>query len=250
MIHNRKRLIALLAALVLVIGCAVGATVAWLIVSTPSVTNTFTTGDINITLSEHKLNADGTRTNDWIETNAQTIKLMPGMSIQKDPTVTVVSGSAPCYVRMFMILEWSDLADDISWGDAVQTWFAWTPDWVTTQDSNMLKLEDNISNVHACNIYEFRWPASVDAENGNVTLDPLFNAINVPGIFDATNPTDQTWIKALDDYKISFVAQAVQSQGFDDVNDAFNDAAVPLPDTVQTYVDMFNQLMSDAPTGH
>ena len=52
---NRRRsvssrtFIAMLA-LVLVIGCAVGGTVAWLVSSTDPVVNTFTYGDINITL--------------------------------------------------------------------------------------------------------------------------------------------------------------------------------------------------------
>ncbi len=56
-VANRRRsvssraFIALLA-LVLVIGCVAGGTVAWLVATTDTVTNTFTYGKINIALAE------------------------------------------------------------------------------------------------------------------------------------------------------------------------------------------------------
>lgn len=69
-------------AVVLLIGCVAGGTLAWL-TSTPSaVTNTFTTSDINITLTE----------------TDRTYKMIPGWTIDKDPKVTVTKGSEKCYV--------------------------------------------------------------------------------------------------------------------------------------------------------
>lgn len=56
-VANRRRsvssraFIALLA-LVLVVGCVAGGTVAWLVATTDTVTNTFTYGKIDITLTE------------------------------------------------------------------------------------------------------------------------------------------------------------------------------------------------------
>ena len=85
---NRRRgvstraFIALLA-LVLVIGCAAGGTVAWLVSSTSAVVNTFTYGDINITLGE-------TTGNDY--------KIIPGVNIDKDPKVTVKKNSEACWL--------------------------------------------------------------------------------------------------------------------------------------------------------
>ena len=85
---NRRRsvssrtFIAMLA-LVLVIGCAVGGTVAWLVSSTDPVVNTFTYGDINITLGE-------TTGNDY--------KIIPGVNIDKNPKVTVKGGSEACWL--------------------------------------------------------------------------------------------------------------------------------------------------------
>ena len=79
---SSKMLIVLLA-LVLMIGCAVGGTVAWLTAKTDSVVNTFTYGDINIELTE---------------TTGKDYKIIPGVDIAKDPKVTVEAGSEDCWL--------------------------------------------------------------------------------------------------------------------------------------------------------
>lgn len=85
---NRRRgvstraFVALLA-LVLVIGCVAGGTVAWLVATTGSVTNTFTYGDINIELAE---------------TTGPNYKIVPGVDISKDPKVTVKANSEACWL--------------------------------------------------------------------------------------------------------------------------------------------------------
>lgn len=87
-VANRRRsvssraFIALLA-LVLVIGCVAGGTVAWLVAKTEPVVNTFTYGNINIALAE----STGT---DY--------KIIPGKDIPKDPKVTVKGGSEACWL--------------------------------------------------------------------------------------------------------------------------------------------------------
>lgn len=77
-----RTLVALLA-VVLVIGCVAGGTVAWLIDKTGPVVNTFTFGDINIALDE---NTEGP------------YKIVPGTDITKDPFVTVIGGSEKCWL--------------------------------------------------------------------------------------------------------------------------------------------------------
>ena len=79
---SKKTLIMLLS-LVLVIGVAVGGTVAWLVATSGEVTNTFTYGNINIDLAE---------------TTGSNYKIIPGVDIGKDPKVTVKSGSEACYL--------------------------------------------------------------------------------------------------------------------------------------------------------
>lgn len=79
---SNRAFIAMLA-LVLVIGCAVGGTVAWLVSSSDPVVNTFTYGDINITLGE---------------TTGADYKIIPGVDISKDPKVTVTKDSEACWL--------------------------------------------------------------------------------------------------------------------------------------------------------
>ena len=71
-------------ALVLVVAVAsVGGTIAWLTATTAPVVNTFTYGNINITLAE---------------TTGTNYKIIPGVYIEKDPKVTVKGGSEDCWV--------------------------------------------------------------------------------------------------------------------------------------------------------
>lgn len=90
----KKRALTLLVALALVVGCVIGGTLAWLTAKTDAVVNTFTTSDIDITLTE---------------TNEE-YKMVPGWTMHKDPKVTVATGSEECY--LFVKLEKSTNFDD------------------------------------------------------------------------------------------------------------------------------------------
>lgn len=91
----KKKAIVAVVALVLVLCCAMGGTLAWLVDSTTEVKNTFTYGDINISLWEHKLNDDGLTLSTDVFTGAEQtgFKMIPGNNIEKDPTVTVKADS-------------------------------------------------------------------------------------------------------------------------------------------------------------
>lgn len=77
------RLLVMILALTLIVGGIVGGSVAWLTATSGPVTNTFTVGDINITLDESD-NLD--------------LKMVPGKTITKDPTVTVEANSEACWL--------------------------------------------------------------------------------------------------------------------------------------------------------
>ncbi len=79
------KLVVAMLAVTLLIGCAIGGTVAWLTAKTDPVVNTFTYGDINIELTETK------------PTNKQA-KIIPGVDIEKDPKVTVKANSETCWL--------------------------------------------------------------------------------------------------------------------------------------------------------
>lgn len=94
-----SKMFVMMLALVLVFGCAVGGTIAWLTAETDTVTNTFTYGDINIELFEHEYNA----TTNTLDTEKETTevnnyKIIPGVNLPKDPTVRVKAGSEACWL--------------------------------------------------------------------------------------------------------------------------------------------------------
>ena len=76
------KIAALIAAIVLVIGCTAGGTVAWLVSKPNAITNVFTVGDINATLTEA----------------ATEFKIVPGVDIFKNPVATVEAKSEDCYL--------------------------------------------------------------------------------------------------------------------------------------------------------
>ena len=81
-----RKPIALLLALTMILGVAVGGTIAWLTAATQEVENTFTVGNIDIDLQE---DAGGTE---------KEFKMIPGHTIEKDPEVSVEDGSEDCWL--------------------------------------------------------------------------------------------------------------------------------------------------------
>ena len=79
----KKKILALvLAVVLLVVGVAAG-TLAWLTSKSDAVVNTFTTSDIKVELKE---------------TTGNEYKMVPGFTISKDPKATVLKGSEECYL--------------------------------------------------------------------------------------------------------------------------------------------------------
>ena len=97
----KKKTLALVLALTLLVAGVVGGTLAWLTDRTAEVKNTFTVGDINIGLTE--------TTADY--------KMVPGNTIAKDPTVTVKANSEACWLFV-QVTESTNLKDFITYAIA------------------------------------------------------------------------------------------------------------------------------------
>ena len=80
------KIAALIAAIVLVIGCTAGGTVAWLVSKPDPIVNVFTVGDINAELTE------------TAKTETTEFKIVPGVDIAKNPVATVKAKSEDCYL--------------------------------------------------------------------------------------------------------------------------------------------------------
>lgn len=86
----------LILAVVLIVGVSVGATLAWLTATSGTVTNTFTVGDINISIAESDTDKDGS-------TTKNAYKIVPGGEVEKDPKITVAATSEKCYVYAYVV---------------------------------------------------------------------------------------------------------------------------------------------------
>lgn len=81
-----KKTLTMVLAFALIFALGIGATLAWLTATSGEVKNTFTTSDINITLTE---TTGGEK---------KEFKMVPGHTITKDPTVTVTADSEDCWL--------------------------------------------------------------------------------------------------------------------------------------------------------
>lgn len=128
-LFSGKKAFSLLLAVLLVLGCSIGATLAYLTATTNEVTNTFTVGKVSITLQEHKYDANknelktdtvkDTVNQDGTTTPANSYKLIPGKNMPKDPFVTVEANSEKCWLFVAVEEESNKLSSGIE-NDVVQ----------------------------------------------------------------------------------------------------------------------------------
>lgn len=132
-----KKSLALLLAVALLIGGAAGGTIAWLTDTTEEVTNTFSVGNIDIELWEHKLE-DGALLNqgclvgttatkhEEIKKNDK-YKIIPGTEQPKDPFVRVKADSEDCYI-FIQVQEVNNVAATDSAGTVTHKYVTWNID--------------------------------------------------------------------------------------------------------------------------
>lgn len=210
-----------LLAIVLLLGGTVGGSLAWIFDQTQTVKNTFVAGDINITLKEHVLDADGKHADPeaYTDTGLQRIMLVPGRRIEKDPTVTVLKGSQDCYVRVLLKITWGPAADPVFAKQAYNSWFAAAPGWTLIQllDGSYATNKQYVGQ----DIYELRYNGVVSADTEDVKL-PVFTSITIPMDLSASD------IAALGECTVELVAQAIQYKGFAGPDEAWAEAELPM----------------------
>ncbi len=218
--NNRKYLIAILS-ICLVAVMAIGGTLAYL-TDKDEATNTFTVGDLDITLTEPNWND---------ETDGK--DLVPGDTEVKDPTVTEVKNNS--YMRVIMTVVDSE-GNTITDADRLNlilktvrfdsTYNATTaPATVGTKlvEGNKYSLAD-LTDVPMVNsaftLVEDKSSAGVYYYNYNSILEKDAKAVLFTNI---VIPTDwnQTQLQTLGSYKIQLQAQAIQTDGFSNSTDAF-----------------------------
>lgn len=172
-----------LLALVLVFGCAVGGTFAWLTAKTDPVVNTFTYGDINIGLAEN---------------TGSDYKIIPGVDIEKNPKVTVVKDSEACWLFVKVDKEnWPEFKEADN--STAKIAYEIAPGWTAL---------DNVSGVY------YR-------EVGAAAADTSFEVIKDNVITVSENLTKTEVNTVTVQPKLTFTAYAVQKDGVADAATAW-----------------------------
>ncbi len=195
-VANRRRsvssraFIALLA-LVLVIGCVAGGTVAWLVAKTEPVVNTFTYGNINIALAE---------------TTGKDYKIIPGKDIPKDPKVTVEGGSEACWLFVKVDKVGTFVTDKVTY---------------TIADGWM---QGNGTEIPS-NVY-YREVSAKDAKNGVSYYVLAGNTTYPNGVINVSDTLSKTDVDqiAAGEISLTFTAYAVQKENIADAKTAWENA--------------------------
>ena len=199
---KKKILVACLCVALAVLTIA-GTTLAYL-TSQETVTNTFTVGKVEIKLDEAKANADGTLVPNADRVKENSYKLIPGHTYNKDPMVTVLSGSESSYIKMTVTFTKAAELDAIfapTGADLTSIFNGYdSTNWIYKGNT-----EDTTANTRT---YEFWYKEAVAAPTADVALDALFDQIKAP---DSLTNSD---LNNLKDLKITVHAYAIQADGF------------------------------------
>lgn len=195
----RKTLI--LAACAIMLVCAtVAGTLAYL-TSKVAVENTFTVGNVAITLDERNVNPDGTPVEPDNEEDRGTkndYKLMPGQTYLKDPTIHVDGKSEDCYVFVKVDNALVDIEDKTNIDPAKKT--------IEQQ------MTDNGWSEVAEGIYGKAQP--VHAGDDVVVFEN----------FTVSGDVEADVLSGYENSKINVTAYAIQADGFESAQEAWNAA--------------------------
>lgn len=202
---NLKKILLIGLCVAAVIGATVAGTVAYL-TDRASAVNTFTVGQVDITIDEAKVDPDGTPVPGADRVTENTYHLIPGQTYIKDPTMTVDKNSEEAYVRMLVTVNCASQLDAVfapSGANLTSIFNGYdAANWIYETETR-----DTLSNTIT---YEFRYKETVDPDGtSDVVLDALFDSITIPGTLDGDD------MKSIEDLTITVVGHAIQKAGFD-----------------------------------
>lgn len=193
--------IAMLLAIGLLVGSAIGGTLAWLTSTPDPVTNTFTVGNIEIDLTE----------------TYDDFKMVPGCTINKDPVVTVEAGSEDAWVFVEVVKSSNYnyfLEHEIATGWTLletsqdKLTSVYYREYEGSNEASYDVLKDK--KVHVLEtVTKEMMDALLVKENGEFKLDDNGNYV-----YDATMVP-----------KLTFTAYAIQKAGFETAADAWEEVS-------------------------
>ena len=201
---KRNKILGLMVGAVALVGVSVMGTMAYL-TSDDEVVNTFTVGNVQIKLDEALANTDGTLVAGADRVKANSYKLLPGHTYNKDPMVTVLKDSESSYVKMTVTFSKADALDAIFAPNGADM----TSIFNGYDGANWIYKGNTENTTAHTRTYEFWYKETVNTLNGeDLSLDALFDSITVPG----TITNEQ--LATIKDMTITVNAYAIQADGF------------------------------------
>ena len=196
-----KALVLALCAVLLVIS-TVFATMAYLTSTTEVVKNTFTVGNVKITLDEAKVTEYGEKEGSTRTSVGNEYRLIPGHTYAKDPTVTVVANSEECYVYAKVTITNFETLQD-----ACNDTTLLPQDFIIGWDSSVWACTEYTVDASGNAVCLFTYTGSVARnKNTDTKLPALFTHITLPGSVE--------YFAGLENVKVDVQAYAVQADGF------------------------------------
>ncbi len=188
--NMKKKIIAISLCAALAATAVIGGTLAYF-TDTATVTNSFTVGNVTITLDEAPVDANGQEIAGERVTG-NTYKLIPGKTYDKDPTIHVQANSESCYLFVEVNNTLADLEANAD------------------SDTIAEQMTDNGWTFLKDNIYYYN---SIVNSSENAQNFVVFENFKIAG--------EKTAEELKDINPVTINAYAVQSEGFDTASDAW-----------------------------
>lgn len=204
---NTKKILLICICVIAVLTVSVVGTLAYL-TDTDYAVNTFTIGQVSISIDEAKVNADGTPVAGADRVKANEYHILPGLKYTKDPTVTVDGGSEDAYVRMILTVHNASDVQAILTKYNLGDFSILIGGW----DKNTWLYEGFTEDITNNTIsFEFRYKEVVAKSTTDTKLTALFDTLIVPGEITGEE------MKDLYDggFKMEVFGHAIQAAGFD-----------------------------------
>lgn len=194
----KKKIVALCLCIALAVVAIGGATLAYFTDQTDAKANVFTVGKVDIDLTEDK----------WVPNS----KMVPGTTIDKNPTITIQDGSEDCWVRMVVTINnareldaifapnGADLKDIfVGYNEREWEYFGYT--------------KDETNNTRT---YKFGYNSILSNKDNGIKSATLFTGVAVPATVTGTQ------LNTLNNFTITVQGEAIQTADtFKNVSDAF-----------------------------
>lgn len=197
MYANKKsvsmKVVVLLLAVVLLIGCVAGGTLAYLMAKSSTVTNTFVAGEIG-TLS-------------LAETTGDSYIVTPGVDITKNPVVTFNGNNVAAYIFVKVeATDWTESNGTFSIGNSQEMKWTVADGWTKLESVSGVYYREVVVDTDTAN--------TAETEKYGIIKD---NTITVSS--EITKADISNYTKGL-----AFTAYAIQKYGFNSVADAWTQA--------------------------